>query len=191
MELTDQLAHEKHINKELQARLDSHQHDDDDDDDDHHGEHDHCHHGEKSEPPINDSNEIEELRNIIRQLQDDKAELLNRLNQNNFPKPLFHEKHDDDDKHCSHTHENFTHEENMEQCENSKILLQQMEEKVKKTMNEIAVLDEEKQKLEHLVLQLQGETETIGKIFFSFMLLLLAFPLFFYFSNILIFKNIF
>lgn len=39
----------------------------------------------------------------------------------------------------------------------------QLEEKVRKTMAEIAVLNEEKQRLEHLVLQLQGETETIGK----------------------------
>lgn len=38
-----------------------------------------------------------------------------------------------------------------------------LEEKFKKTMEEIANLTDEKQRLEHLVLQLQGETETIGE----------------------------
>lgn len=38
-----------------------------------------------------------------------------------------------------------------------------LEEKVKKTMQEIADLSDEKQRLEHLVLQLQSETETIGE----------------------------
>ncbi|XP_060516504.1 golgin subfamily A member 2-like isoform X2 [Cylas formicarius] len=38
-----------------------------------------------------------------------------------------------------------------------------LEEKVKRTMQEIANLTDEKQRLEHIVLQLQGETETIGE----------------------------
>lgn len=38
-----------------------------------------------------------------------------------------------------------------------------LEEKFKHTMQDIADLKEEKQNLEHLVLQLQGETETIGE----------------------------
>lgn len=38
-----------------------------------------------------------------------------------------------------------------------------LEEKFKSTMQKIADLTEEKQRLEHLVLQLQGETETIGE----------------------------
>ncbi|CAG9814041.1 unnamed protein product [Phaedon cochleariae] len=38
-----------------------------------------------------------------------------------------------------------------------------LEDKVKHTMQDIADLTEEKQRLEHLVLQLQGETETIGE----------------------------
>lgn len=41
--------------------------------------------------------------------------------------------------------------------------MKHLEEKFKKTMQEIADLTEEKQRLEHLVLQLQGETETIGE----------------------------
>lgn len=38
-----------------------------------------------------------------------------------------------------------------------------LEGKFRKTMSELADLSEEKQRLEHLVLQLQSETETIGK----------------------------
>lgn len=41
--------------------------------------------------------------------------------------------------------------------------MRQLEEKFTKTMYDIANLQEEKQRLEHLVLQLQGETETIGE----------------------------
>lgn len=41
--------------------------------------------------------------------------------------------------------------------------MKHLEEKFKKTMQEIADLTDEKQRLEHLVLQLQGETETIGE----------------------------
>lgn len=41
--------------------------------------------------------------------------------------------------------------------------MRHLEEKFKRTMQDIADLTEEKQRLEHLVLQLQGETETIGE----------------------------
>jgi CII-binding regulator of phage lambda lysogenization HflD len=41
-----------------------------------------------------------------------------------------------------------------------------LEEKFRKTMDNLAELSEEKQKLEHLVMQLQGETETIGNYSF-------------------------
>lgn len=40
---------------------------------------------------------------------------------------------------------------------------QQLEHKFTRTMEELASLNDEKQRLEHLVLQLQGETETIGE----------------------------
>lgn len=40
-----------------------------------------------------------------------------------------------------------------------------LEEKFKNKMQEVAELEDEKQRLEHLVLQLQGETETIGGYF--------------------------
>lgn len=38
-----------------------------------------------------------------------------------------------------------------------------LEKRFKETMEKVAELTDEKQRLEHLVLQLQGETETIGK----------------------------
>ncbi|KAF7284882.1 hypothetical protein GWI33_021456 [Rhynchophorus ferrugineus] len=70
----------------------------------------------------------------------------------------------------------FTEEESLpkplqekEDCDNNKNILDKenamkcLEEKVKKTMQEIADLTEEKQRLEHIVLQLQSETETIGE----------------------------
>lgn len=40
--------------------------------------------------------------------------------------------------------------------------VKQLEQRFKQTMERVAELTEEKQKLEHLVLQLQSETETIG-----------------------------
>nr|CAD7431963.1 unnamed protein product [Timema monikensis] len=41
--------------------------------------------------------------------------------------------------------------------------MEQLEERFTRTMKEVAELSDEKQRLEHLVLQLQGETETIGE----------------------------
>lgn len=38
-----------------------------------------------------------------------------------------------------------------------------LEKRFKETMEKVAELTDEKQRLEHLVLQLQGETETIGE----------------------------
>ncbi|KAK6622995.1 hypothetical protein RUM43_008847 [Polyplax serrata] len=176
LELTDQLSHEKHVNKELQNKLegieslnrgdkehDHHNHHHEHGDHHHHHEHSErdgeCSSDEKEEPLVNDSQEIDELKRIIRQLQDDKVELKSRLN---LLMPQLDEKEKNGhEQGCIHGHNDLEPRELNE--ENAKIRLQQMEEKVRKTMNEIALLDEEKEKLEHLVLQLQGETETIGE----------------------------
>lgn len=47
--------------------------------------------------------------------------------------------------------------------------MEKLQERFTRTMAEVAELTDEKQRLEHLVLQLQGETETIGMaiIYFS------------------------
>lgn len=50
-----------------------------------------------------------------------------------------------------------------EQLLNTENIMKCLEEKVKRTMQEIADLTDEKQRLEHIVMQLQGETETIGE----------------------------
>jgi hypothetical protein len=47
-----------------------------------------------------------------------------------------------------------------------KIAMEKLEERFTRTMKDVADLSDEKQRLEHLVLQLQGETETIGEIYF-------------------------
>lgn len=46
-----------------------------------------------------------------------------------------------------------------------------LEDKFKRKMQEVAELSDEKQRLEHLVLQLQGETETIGQFLNLFKLI--------------------
>lgn len=46
---------------------------------------------------------------------------------------------------------------------NKDLAMKRLEEKFTKTMENVANLEDEKQSLEHLVLQLQGETETIGE----------------------------
>lgn len=43
--------------------------------------------------------------------------------------------------------------------------VQKLESRFKETMEKVAELTDEKQRLEHLVLQLQGETETIGNFY--------------------------
>ncbi|XP_078034982.1 golgin subfamily A member 2 [Augochlora pura] len=68
---------------------------------------------------------------------------------------------------------NATNDSNLIEQTNSEKLVQhdavvsepikQLEERFKQTMERVAELTEEKQKLEHLVLQLQSETETIGE----------------------------
>lgn len=55
-----------------------------------------------------------------------------------------------------------------------------LENRFKETMEKVAELTDEKQKLEHLVLQLQGETETIGKLYYFRLYKLLSYIYFFY-----------
>ncbi|XP_076657436.1 golgin subfamily A member 2 isoform X2 [Halictus rubicundus] len=62
---------------------------------------------------------------------------------------------------------NLTEKINSEKLEGSDVIvsepMKQLEQRFKQTMERVAELTEEKQKLEHLVLQLQSETETIGE----------------------------
>lgn len=52
---------------------------------------------------------------------------------------------------------------NPRESESVKAALEKLEDRFTRTMKEVADLTDEKQRLEHLVLQLQGETETIGE----------------------------
>lgn len=47
-------------------------------------------------------------------------------------------------------------------------VIRKLEKRFTETMERVAELTDEKQKLEHLVLQLQGETETIGELCITF-----------------------
>lgn len=66
--------------------------------------------------------------------------------------------------------------------------MKKLEQRFKETMERVAELTEEKQKLEHLVLQLQSETETIGTnrwflnncLHFSFIFMLIKLSLFYF-----------
>lgn len=49
---------------------------------------------------------------------------------------------------------------------------EKLENRFKETMEKLAELTDEKQRLEHLVLQLQGETETIGNYYLLWTLIL-------------------
>lgn len=59
-----------------------------------------------------------------------------------------------------------------------KVAMEKLEERFTRTMKEVAELSDEKQRLEHLVLQLQGETETIGEIlsFIMLCMIMLHYP---------------
>lgn len=94
-----------------------------------------------------------------------------------------HEHQDHNNDHCSHEHEekfnNYSNNETysgQEALDNSDIVsvtstiniatneaMDKLQERFKRTMSEIADLTEEKHRLEHLVTQLQSETETIGE----------------------------
>ncbi len=43
----------------------------------------------------------------------------------------------------------------------------QLEQQLQRSMATVSTLTEEKQKLDHLVLQLQSETETIGELYYN------------------------
>lgn len=87
-----------------------------------------------------------------------------------------HDHHLDDHDHCDHEHVEYATDQSVEALDNSDVVsvtstiniatneaMDKLQERFKRTMNEIADLTEEKHRLEHLVTQLQSETETIGE----------------------------
>ncbi|XP_055312852.1 golgin subfamily A member 2 [Sitodiplosis mosellana] len=82
--------------------------------------------------------------------------------------------HSEHGGHCSHDHDDES--KSVEALDNSDVVsvtstiniatneaMDKLQDRFKRTMNEIADLTEEKHRLEHLVTQLQSETETIGE----------------------------
>lgn len=72
--------------------------------------------------------------------------------------------HDHANNHHEHSHHDLDHNKHIKKHSiPTTEAMQRLEERFKKLISEVADLTDEKQRLEHLVLQLQGETETIGE----------------------------
>ena len=92
-----------------------------------------------------DASEIDELKQKLENLEMKNRELENKLCVNDDQSPI-----------DSNHNDQWT-------VLDREAAMKHLEAKFLKTMEDIANLTEEKQRLEHLVLQLQGETETIGE----------------------------
>lgn len=119
---------------------------------DHHHQH-HQHHGEP-----NAGHDQNDLHREIDVLQQEKAELVKVIN--NFQARAK----------ASPGHENHVDQPPPEASETMSTVsiptheaMEKLQERFRRTILEVAELTDEKQRLEHLVLQLQGETETIGE----------------------------
>ncbi|XP_069698649.1 golgin subfamily A member 2 [Periplaneta americana] len=94
----------------------------------------------------------------VKQLQEERDQLLEKLKQQEQQNSV------QEDSSAPEVFSKKTNEEEIpKDYESMKVAMEQLEERFTKTMKEVADLTDEKQRLEHLVLQLQGETETIGE----------------------------
>lgn len=94
--------------------------------------------------------ENDDLKRKVEELAKSNEELLSRLNNLNIVK-------------VNQTDLDKENSANAASALDKEVAMKQLEEKFTKTMEDIANLQDEKQRLEHVVLQLQGETETIGE----------------------------
>lgn len=104
---------------------------------------------------------VASLSASVRQLEMERDQLLHQLEeQQNIKTNLKAQMREIKD----HQINQGTDNENisMEEYQYMKNAMKQLEERFKKTMDQIAELSDQKQQLEHLVTQLQGETDTIG-----------------------------
>lgn len=101
---------------------------------------------------VTPGSELELLRKQMDELKLKNIELEAELSTKKFEKILLN------NKPC----EDHRHNEDLLSLD-KEVAMKYLEDKVKRTMQNIADLTDEKQRLEHLVLQLQGETETIGE----------------------------
>lgn len=124
-------------------------------------------------------NELKEAKKLMELLKLENAELKELINKNHENKnsPINdqvsmenHQLNENEDHQIKNYDNHFKkrdiHQENNNEIidtMNKDLAMKRLEEKFMKTMADIANLQDEKQSLEHLVLQLQGETETIGE----------------------------
>ena len=112
---------------------------------------------------------INELYKTIEELNEEKINFLKQIDE--LKKSLNHHTHNHDHDHCDHSHDhshaNIIESHNTQHHNVPKIAttqaMEKLQERFTRTMSEIADLNDEKQRLEHLVMQLQGETETVGE----------------------------
>lgn len=116
----------------------------------------------------NANEQIMKLKNRLKDLDGEKSHILNKM-------VLKEDKIDGEKKEneevtvADEIKENEFLLEEMTRKTNESIVIptyeamEKLQDRFSRTMNEIADLTDEKQKLEHLVIQLQGETETIGE----------------------------
>ncbi|GAB6024402.1 hypothetical protein CHUAL_009567 [Chamberlinius hualienensis] len=93
----------------------------------------------------------------VRQLEMERNQLMKQLEEQQLQRQAFKVQLEELTKSRSNING-----DSEEQNFNLKYAMTKLEERFTKTMNSIAELSDEKQQLEYLVLQLQGETETIG-----------------------------
>ncbi|RZF40381.1 hypothetical protein LSTR_LSTR008811 [Laodelphax striatellus] len=116
---------------------------------------------------------IEELERTLERLESDRPDVSRLQAAIESDKVEAHSHHHGDDS-CDHSHSKPNTADFCSQTYHIKDSADQgividieamakLEEKFKKKMQEVADLSDEKQRLEHLVMQLQGETETIGE----------------------------
>lgn len=124
-------------------------------------DHHHSHHKCNSHDDQRHHNDEHHLQREIETLKQEKDELVNVINslQSRYKQNAAHDS----------TSENHVDKQDLISDSVSTVsiptheAMEKLQERFKRTMLEVAELSDEKQRLEHLVMQLQSETETIGE----------------------------
>ncbi|XP_029731365.2 golgin subfamily A member 2 [Aedes albopictus] len=126
-----------------------------------HSGHNH-HHDCNSHDQHHQHAEQHDLHREIETLKQEKAELVNAINnlQNRSKASPGHDIADEN--HVDRGHDGISDSVSTVSIPTQEAM-EKLQERFKRTMLEVAELTDEKQRLEHLVMQLQGETETIGE----------------------------
>uniref|UniRef100_A0AAG5DNK5 Golgin subfamily A conserved domain-containing protein n=1 Tax=Anopheles atroparvus TaxID=41427 RepID=A0AAG5DNK5_ANOAO len=113
---------------------------------------------QQQQQPVDDGNH---LRHEIETLRQEKEELLKALNR--FQQDRSKDAPANGPDGTAVGANAFDHQSSIVSSIPTIEAMEKLQQRFKRTMLEVAELTEEKQRLEHLVLQLQGETETIGE----------------------------